>query len=302
MNLSGILLVYVALLVFAGAAVVALGLLIARRTKAARIVFAVGLFGAAVIGAFADLTYLEEYWGDANPTIILTALSLLLVGTGQLVAAFQSPRAHAATLWCGLGALVVFLLGAMAIMPDFLGGHVVHTVFARRNPSLPVSLGLGLCLSLAALSVMIAVCPSRRTSAVLWTALAALGGIGGFAVGDACVSTRCTVLQNSYPLKERVEVRVLGMAVSDETGFAPRQWIPAVSGEQAAWVYGPLAVGAAVGMAVGLVAAWGIARSRIRPSVGSVHAEARAHAERPGERGDQVVQIKPGRFDRNATR
>jgi hypothetical protein len=132
--------------------------------------------------------------------------------------------------------------------------------------------------------------------------LAGLGAIAGFAVGDACVTTRCTILQNAYPLQERVEVDVLGKRVSDETGFAPRQWIPAVSGPQATWVYGPLAVGAGVGAVVGLIAAWSIARRLVGPAVDAVHAGSHADAAGPDERAVSSDQIEPALRNRSVQR
>ncbi len=70
----------------------ALGLLIAGRTNAARVVFSAGLFCSALIAALTILSFLTR--GTKFPPgkfiIVLTALSLLLAGAGQLAAALAS--------------------------------------------------------------------------------------------------------------------------------------------------------------------------------------------------------------------
>jgi hypothetical protein len=77
----------------------------------------------------------------------------------------------------------------------------------------------------------------------------ALGGIAGLTVGDACVTTRCTLLEPPHrSTPARVEVRVLGMRVSEETGYVIRDEDGEVAGlslsfEQQAWISGfPLVV------------------------------------------------------------
>src|SRR5207302_6759889 len=77
-----------------------------------------------------------------------------------------------------------------------------------------------------------------------------------FALGAAGVTTHSTLLQSfpgGGPQKLRVEVEVLGVRVSDETGFAPMpregpSAVRAVSPDQAVWVYGPPAAVATVGI------------------------------------------------------
>ena len=93
--------------------------------------------------------------------------------------------------------------------------HGVGQVLGVRSLSLPgVSLGLALSLLLAVLSLLSAVVsPRKKTAALLWTMLGGLGCIAGFAVGDACVTTRCTLVQGfpgGGPHRVRVEVDVLG--------------------------------------------------------------------------------------------
>jgi hypothetical protein len=169
-----------------------------------------------------------------------------------------------------------------------------------------VSLGLALSLLLAVLSLMIPVLPPRRrTGVLLCTALAGLGGIAGFVLGDACVTTRYTLLQGQRvpggPVRVRVEVDVLGVSVSDETGLAPIPLrakledlgVRSVSPAQVAWGYGPPSTGSAAGVVAGLIVAWGITRLLIRQSGEGIHAEPLAEADRPSEHGPSSDKIKP---------
>jgi multisubunit Na+/H+ antiporter MnhC subunit len=63
MNVGGIILGYLAVLVIGVAALVGIGLLIARQTRAARRLFAVGLVSAAIIAALAILSFLAGVTG-----------------------------------------------------------------------------------------------------------------------------------------------------------------------------------------------------------------------------------------------
>jgi hypothetical protein len=293
-NVGAILLGYLGALVLGITSLVALGLLIARQTKAALITFAAGLLVTAGIAALATLSFLQKGYGfyveGSEPMILLTALSLVLAGAGQFVAALQGPRTYAAAFGCAAGSMVF-----LAAFPE----HVSRTL-----PE--VSLGLALSLLLAVLSLMIPVIPPRRRNGVLlWTALPALGGIAGFVLGDACVTTRYTLLEGQRvpggPVRVRVEVDVLGVRVSDETGFAPIPLrakpddlgIRAVSSAQVAWGYGPPAIGAAAGVVAGLIVARGITRWLRRQSGEGVHAEPLAEADRPSEHGPWSDKIKP---------
>lgn len=292
-NVGAFLLGYLGIAVFGLTSLTALGLLIARLAKAARITFAAGLLVTAGIAALASLSFLQKghgfYVEGSEPVIVLTALSLVLAGTGQFVAALQRPQTYAAAFGCAAGSMV--FPAALVFLAAFPGHG---------------SLGLAPCLLLAVLSLMIPVIPPRRRNGVLlWTALAAFGGIAGFALGDACVTTRCTLLEGQRvpggPVRVRVEVDVLGVRVSDETGLAPLPpWarpddlgIRAVSPAQAAWRYGPPAAGAAVGVAAGLLVALGVARLWRRQSGEGVHAKSLAGAERPREQGSSSDKIKP---------
>lgn len=269
MNFGAIILGYLGVLVRVLASLVAIGFLVARRTKPALITFAAGLLGTAVIAAIAAVSFLQ-HGGRFDPDpddiggrlmIVLSAVTLLLAGAGQFISAFQGPRLYAAAFGCALGSLV-FQAAPM------LG-----------KPSMAVS------LLLAVLGLMIAVVPHRRLTMLLWTALAAGGGIAGFCVGETCVTTFSTLLdgfpggKDGFRGRVRVEINVLGVSVSDETGFAiiprvfsgdwqdnPGSSVRAVSLTQAAWLYGPPAAGATAGMVAGLFLSWRISRLRARQS------------------------------------
>jgi hypothetical protein len=285
-NMGAILLGYLGISVFGLTSLTALGLLIARRARAARVTFAAGLLVTAGIAALAALSFLQKghgfYVEGSEPVIVLMALSLVVAGTGQFVAALQVPQTYAAAFGCAVGSMV------------FLAAFPGHG-----------SLGLAPGLLLAVLSVLIPVLPPRRRNGVLlWTALAAFGGIAGFALGDAGVTTRCTLLEGQRvpggPVRVRVEVDVLGVRVSDETGLARLPpgarpddlGIRSVSPAQAAWRYGPPAAGAAVGVAAGLLVALGVARWWRRQSGEGAHAKSRAGAARPREQGSSSDKIK----------
>ncbi len=281
-NLGGILLGFVSVLVLGGAAVLALGLLLARLYQAARLLFASGLLVAALIAAVAALSFLERECDREGEILIgVTALSLLLAGVGQFVAALRSPRLYPVALGFAASSL----------------GYTVLAVLGGSDAlrwTLPA--GPWVSLVLAAASLVIAVFPARRESvALLWTAQALLGGIAGFTVGAACVTTRCTVLgPEARKDTLRVEVFLLGMQVSDETGNAigavgdPTS-VRFLSLRQAAWVYGPAAVGAVAG----LLAALGIATSLLRRSGEAVAVQPPAATDRPHGHAVPVEQAPP---------
>jgi hypothetical protein len=278
--MTAIWLGYLALLAFGIASLVAVGLLIARRTGRARITFAAGVLVTAVIAALAGLSFLTRgqgfYEEGSEPAIAFTALTFLLAGAGQFVAAFHGSRTYAAALACAAGSL-----GLLAA--PLLGGDA-----GAQIPGVRFLVAVGLIswpwasLLLAVLSLMVAVLPPRRRPVALaYTALGGLGAIAGFGLAESCVRTHCTLIQGfpgGGPQEVRVEVDVLGLRVSDETGFAPipgegLSSVRAVSLSQAAWVYGPLAAGVAGGAVVGSVTAWGIARLLVGQSENCVQAE-----------------------------
>jgi hypothetical protein len=96
---------------------------------------------------------------------------------------------------------------------------------------------------------------------------AVLGGIAGVAAGDSSVTTRCTVLEPpGRGTRVRVEVRVLGVLVSEEIGFVriPEDGPSSVRHlnlEQAAWAYGIPAAGAVAGLLAALGSATLLVRS-----------------------------------------
>src|SRR5262249_27480490 len=77
---AGLLLGYLAFLVFAIVSLVALGLWIGRRTRAARITFAAGLLSATALLAVAALTFLggEALEQPFSATVVLSVLALLV--------------------------------------------------------------------------------------------------------------------------------------------------------------------------------------------------------------------------------
>jgi hypothetical protein len=272
MNMGAYFLAALGILVLGSAFLVALGLAIAGKTRAAVMTFAVGLLGAAVIASLASLSFLQKGMGfyeeGSEPGIALTVLALLLAGAGQFVAALRKSGAYGVALACAAGSML--LLAAPLLGMDALRWNGVGHVLSVSSLSLPwLTLGRAVSLLLAVAGVSIAILPSQRwTGALVGIMLAALGGIAGFAAGDALVTTHTTLLQSfpgGGPQGMRVEVDVFGRRVSDETGFAPipregLSLVRAVSLAQVAWVFGPPLLGAGAG----LVAAWGIGRSLVR--------------------------------------
>jgi hypothetical protein len=120
-NVGGFLLGYLSLFVLALAVLMALGFLVAGLTQAARILYANGLLVAALIGAFATLSFLSrEFHPEGNVAAIgLTALSLSLVGGGPFIAALRGTRAYAAVVACAVGSLL--LLASPVLGGDAVG-------------------------------------------------------------------------------------------------------------------------------------------------------------------------------------
>jgi hypothetical protein len=261
LNIGGFLLGFLGIGVLGLTSLVALGLLIGRKTTAARIVFAAGLLSAAVIVAVAVLSFLDSQFhgNEVWSQIVLTALTLLLSGTGQFVAALRKPQTYGAALACAVGAVV--------LLPTLLQGDFVARVISARdlNPA-AVRLIQALSVLLALASLMIALFPRQRRGAVLWTAQALLGAIAGFVVGDAGLATRCTILaEEGRGTPVIVEVFILGVRVSEETGMvgvpdAGTSSIRSLSSAQAAWVHGTPAAGAVAG----IIAALGMATLLVR--------------------------------------
>jgi hypothetical protein len=135
-NLGGFMLFGIALLLVGGTSVVALGLWIGRLMKAARIVFAAGLLCSAAIAAFATLTFLSSeftHYGTDSSLIVLTALSLMLAGSGQFAAALQCPKVYAAAFACAAGS-AAFLAAPM--LSGDAGSQIpgVHALLALIGP------------------------------------------------------------------------------------------------------------------------------------------------------------------------
>jgi hypothetical protein len=286
-NILGLTLWFLGVLVLGVTPVVALGLRIAGRTRGALLTFAGGLLGTAVIAALATLSDLE--WGRPvslsercrEAALVTVALSLLLAGAGQFIAALRIRASYGVAFGWGAGSMVLLVV-------SFPGAESVRGVHYQIVGG--VNLRLALSLLLAALCLLSAVVSSRKkTAALLCTALGGFGFVAGFAVADACVTTRCTLgwvrapdnivlslgeqgFLNSRRDLVRVEVNVLGKRVSDWTGVATvaishtpsdGTWVEEVRAglpAEAAWVFGPVAAGAGAGAATGLVVGWVIAR------------------------------------------
>ena len=292
MNMAGILLGYLAVLVFLVVSLVALGLLIARLPKASMILFAVGLFCAAVIASIATLSFLErEVRHDASQTMLtLVALIFLVAGAGQFIAAIRNARTYAASL-----AFAAASIG-YTVFAVVVGGDVFARVAGEGALHWFLHAGPGIGLLLATISMLIAILPAPRSiTALLLAALAFLGGLTGAAIGDSCVRTTCMHLEPlGRATRVRVEVFVFGTRVSEETAVVriPDEGpsaIRALTSEQQAWVYGLPAGGAILGV-IGILAL-AVWRSRRRRE--DVPPESDAVADRPREFSPSSDQIKP---------
>lgn len=133
-------------------------------------------------------------------------------------------------------------------------------ILSRRNLGLAE---VGLLLAVASLGVAV-FRPRRNVVALLWTTQAVLGGVAGFGVGEAVVTIRRQPVDEFGGNHVWVEVSVLGVSVSQETGWVKdREGGPYLDSfpkpVQAVWVFGVPTVGgvagvlAALGVAVLLV-------------------------------------------------
>jgi hypothetical protein len=159
MDRPGIQLWFLAILVFGIIVLGTLGLLIARRFKAARIMFAAGLLATSVIAAVAMLTFIEGgiTAKQDNMLFVVTALNFLLAGAGQFIAALRRPRVYAVTLGCvAISQLVLWPALGGDLMYDLLGP------FALRHQILVAVVGL----LFAAASVLVAVFYPRASRQV----------------------------------------------------------------------------------------------------------------------------------------
>ena len=164
----GILLWYLAAIVFAITSLVAFGLMLARKTTAARIVFAAGLLCPAVATLPVFLGWLEPAANDARSgdrvplvLLVLAELSFLLAGLAQFIASLRSGRPYAVALGCALGA-ITFVATAGLCESDFgsriLGGQLA-TALARLELPLEIA-----GLFMAFVSLMIAIFFPRELS------------------------------------------------------------------------------------------------------------------------------------------
>jgi hypothetical protein len=123
LNVGGILLGYVAVLLCGVTSLAALVLLITRKFRGARILFATGVASANFIFSMAALTFLQpQYRQDASVAmIVLIGLSLLLAGSGQLIAAFRNGATYAAAFACTATAMLILIAFSM-FGADMVGG------------------------------------------------------------------------------------------------------------------------------------------------------------------------------------
>jgi peptidoglycan/LPS O-acetylase OafA/YrhL len=137
MNITGLLLGYLAVFVLGGALLVALGLLVAGLTRASKFLFASGFLLAALIAAVAALSFLDPQFNhgdDSTETFLLVlgvAVIFLLAGAGQFIAAFRGPRRYAAALACALVALAIGMaafFGGIDVVPFKLPGAAAVSI------------------------------------------------------------------------------------------------------------------------------------------------------------------------------
>ena len=97
MNIPALLAGYLAFGAFVLWSLAAFGVLLAGRGQVARIMFAGGLFGAALLVAAAMLTFLAPEYRSGAPAwlVAVTALSLFLSGIGQFLASLRSAWGYA---------------------------------------------------------------------------------------------------------------------------------------------------------------------------------------------------------------
>lgn len=157
MNWAAILLGYLAVFAFAATSLVALGLLVAGRARAARLLFAAGLLAGTLVLAAATLSFFEPQHRHEAPEvlIVVTAVSLALAGAGQFAAAVRG-RAYAAALGCAAAAL------ALTASPLFGWGWRAEALLGAlglrlAEPGFPILVPVGLLP--AAVSLVIGLLP-----------------------------------------------------------------------------------------------------------------------------------------------
>jgi hypothetical protein len=165
----GVLLIYLALAVFGITSIVALGLSIAGRTRAALILFASGLLFLSFVTGFVPLMAFMDAINDPNSQLKLAdealfgmvALGLFLAGTGQFIAAIRKPRSYLAVFRCMIGSLL-FLGCAAFAEADFFARLLGD--FNRFIPEKKLPLAMA-SLLLAVAGLIIAVLPQKAARA-----------------------------------------------------------------------------------------------------------------------------------------
>jgi hypothetical protein len=216
-NMLAVLLGFLGVLVFGITSLVALGLLIACKTREARMTFAGGLLFTAIIAALAVLSFLEHGGGyDPGDTggklmIVLAALTLLLAGAGQFIAALRSPWTFAAALGC-VAISMVLLQHAFRARDDL----------ALAGDSLLLA---GVSLMIALLSrfrsrLKVAAFPEReraeRANEANWTRISSFRDHGPFGrPGNPSRSFGIKTTASAPAVDDRVECARSGTGVED---------------------------------------------------------------------------------------
>jgi hypothetical protein len=153
MNLGAWWIIAGAVVLWGITSLVALGFLVAQRTRAARIVFASGFLGAVLIAALVMLTFLDRQRREQRPAnIVISALSLCLAGAGQFIGARRNGQAFAVAFWCA--ALSLLFLNApstgldneLEIAGGGLRGRLSFWIHVSLLPGLA---GIGLAIFLS---------------------------------------------------------------------------------------------------------------------------------------------------------
>lgn len=146
-NVGAIMICYIGILILAGAALVALGLLLAGWTRAARIVFASGTCAAFLLWSLADFSFFQRGMGfqidGLEPLIAMVGAAMLFAGVGQFVGGLRNRRAFAASIAFAIGSVLV-------LMPPMFGAEVFGGNIAHLNENVLGAISLvGSLLSLA---------------------------------------------------------------------------------------------------------------------------------------------------------
>jgi hypothetical protein len=140
LNVGAFLAGYLAVAAFALSSLAAAGALIAGRGRAARILFAGGLLGAALLVAGAVLSFLEPQYRSQAPAslIVVSALSLFLSGVGQFLASLRSAWGYAVAF--AFTAASMLLVASPLLGGDWTGGILGEFGQEMNERGLPIVL------------------------------------------------------------------------------------------------------------------------------------------------------------------